>query len=161
LDKAIITALMIIAGVVVTVSLFNVVYPAVARSGDAMVSMERRIDERMKSQIEIIHATGNDGDSDVSVWVKNVGSLRIAAIDRCDVFFGLEGDFARIPYGQCIDCPYWDYELENGTEWDPSATLKIRIRYGGTYPSSGRSFLRVVAPNGISDQFYFTVEDVP
>jgi archaellum component FlaF (FlaF/FlaG flagellin family) len=159
LDKILVTIFMTIAGVVSAVLVFNAIYPTAVESGAAMTGMERRIDERLKSQIEIIHATGKSTNSDVSVWVKNIGSLRVTGVERCDVFFGLEGSFGRIPYGNGEGPPYWEYELENNdTEWNPSATLKILIRYGGTYPSAGRHFLKVVLPNGISDEYYFHIE---
>jgi hypothetical protein len=159
LDKILVTIFLTIAGVVTAVLLFNTIYPAVIESGTAMTGMEGRIDERLKSQIEIIHATGKSTNSDVSAWVKNIGSLRISAIERCDIFFGLEGDFARIPYGSDEDPPYWEYALEgDDTEWDSSATLKILIRYGGSFPPAGRYFLKVVLPNGVSDEYYFSIE---
>ena len=159
MDKIIVTVFLTIAGVVTAILLFNTIYPAAVESGAAMTGMEGRIDERLRSQIEIIHATGKSTNSDVSIWVKNVGSVRIGAIERCDVFFGPEGNFARIPYGSDEGPPYWEYALENNdTEWDPSSTLKILIRYGGSFPSAGRHFLKVVLPNGVSDEYYFSIE---
>lgn len=159
MDKVITTALLIIAGVVVTVMLYNVVYPAVIQSGEALTSRQRRIDERLDSQIEVIHANGSTSDSDVSVWVKNIGSLRIDSVERCDVFFGLENNFSRIPYGSDKGPPYWEYELEgDNSEWEPSVTLKITIRHGGTYPSAGKNFVKIVLPNGVSNEYYFSIE---
>jgi hypothetical protein len=152
LDKIIVTALLTIAGVVTAVLLFNTIYPAAIESGTAMTGMERRIDERLKSQIEIIHATPIS-TTNAYVWVKNVGSVRIKAIERCDVFFGPEGNFARIPYDE--GPKFWVYELEgNDTEWDPTATLKITIYWGATV--SGRHFFKMVLPNGVSDEYYFS-----
>ncbi|OUC08928.1 hypothetical protein RY27_06080, partial [Litorilinea aerophila] len=58
MDKAITTALMLIVSVVVSVMVFNTVYPAVNQSSAALVGMRGRIDDRLKSQVEIIHATG-------------------------------------------------------------------------------------------------------
>lgn len=156
MDKAIITALMIIAGVVCAVLLFSAVYPAVTRGGEAIARMEGRIGDRMQSQIEIIYASGQSSNSDVSVWVKNIGSSRISAVEKCDLFFGPEGNFARIPYG--TGTPHWEYSLENDTEWNPSTTLKVLIRYGAGSPSSGRHFLKMIAPNGIADEYYFNIE---
>ena len=159
MDKTIVTAFLIIAGVVSAVLVFNTIYPAAMQSGDALTSRQRRIDERLRSQTEIIHATGKSDISDVFVWVKNVGSLRISAIESCDVFFGLEGSFARIPYNE--GTPHWEYELENDSAWNPTATLKITIRYGTSdppYPPAGRHFLKVTIPNGISDEYYFRIE---
>lgn len=128
MDKTIITALLIIAGVVGAVLTFNAVYPAVVQSSDAMAGRQRRIDERLKSQIEIIHATGNDS-SNAYVWAKNTGSLTIGAIERCDVFFGQEGNLSRIPHEDDAGglTPWWNYEVEADTEWKPSTTLRITI----------------------------------
>lgn len=156
MDKAIITTFMLIAGIITAVLVFNVVYPAAVQGSDAMAQMERRIDDRMKSQIKIVHASGQSTDSDVSVWVKNVGSVRVAAIERIDVFFGPEGDFTRIPYDS--GSPHWEYELENDSAWNPSATLKILIRYGAGMPSAGRHFLKVVLPNGVSDEYFCGID---
>ena len=40
MDRTIITALMIIAGVVTAVLVFNTIYPAIVQSGDALNSRE-------------------------------------------------------------------------------------------------------------------------
>ncbi len=153
MDRTIVTALMIIAGVITAVLVFNTIYPAVVQSGDALVSREQRIEERMKSQVEIIHATA-DG-SNALVWTKNIGSLSIGAIDRCDVFFGPEGDFSRIPLeDEAEGTPYWEWQLENDTDWKPTATLQITVTYGSVL--SGRYFVKVVTPNGVSDETYFS-----
>jgi hypothetical protein len=77
------------AGVISAVVVFNSIYPAIIQSSDAMTSMERRLDERLKSQIAIIHAAQSGGN--VLTWVKNVGAVRVAAVEACDVFFGPEG----------------------------------------------------------------------
>jgi len=152
LDKTIVTAFLIIAGVVVAVGVFNAIYPAVTESSQALISMQGRINERLKSQIVIIHAATGGGQT-ADVWVKNVGALSIRAIERCDVFFGLEGDFSSIPYGS--GARYWTFTLENDSQWNPRATLKITIDYGQVL-SNGRYFVKIVLPNGISDEYYFS-----
>ena len=155
MDKTIVTAFMIIAGVISVVLVFNTIYPAVTQSGDALVGRGRRIDERLQSQIEIVHAVPyGDITKVVYVWVKNVGTLSIRAIEQCDVFFGPEGDFSRIPYSQ--GASHWTYEVENGTDWDPTATLKITIDYKENLADNERYFVKVVLPNGVSDEYYFS-----
>jgi hypothetical protein len=120
-----------------------------------MTSMERRIDERLKSQIEIIHATGNDS-SNALVWVKNVGASSITAIERCDVFFGPTDAFSRVPHEDSAEQPpYWEWTIENGTEWEPTTTLRITIITGGPV-LSGRYFVKIVTPNALSDEYYFS-----
>jgi hypothetical protein len=152
MEKAIITAFMTLGAVVAAALLFAAVYPAVVSGSEAVVSMGDRISGRLKSQIDIIHATA-DGASAL-IWVKNVGSQRISAVERLDVFFGLEGEFVRIPYGSDQGNPYWDAVIENDTHWNPTATLKIEVHTGSLL--SGRYFIKVTTPNGLSDEYYFS-----
>jgi archaellum component FlaF (FlaF/FlaG flagellin family) len=163
LDKIVVTSLLIIAGVVAAVVLYNAVYPAIAESGDALTRRQRQIDERLQSQIEIIHAAPYGVSSnEVWVWVKNVGSRRISAIESCDVFFGPEGNFGSLSYG--ASAGGWTYEVEQGDNWDPTTTLKITI-YNYDYDDNGvgdnladgtRYFLKMTTPSGVSDDYYFS-----
>jgi archaellum component FlaG (FlaF/FlaG flagellin family) len=154
LDKTIITAFLIVASVLSAVVLFNAVYPAVVKGGEAMAQMEDRIGDRLQSQIVIIHATASGNSA--YIWVKNIGSSRLITFDNLDVFFGLEGDFSRIPQGFGAGSIYWTGELENNDRWDPTSTLKITIvDQSGSLPS-GRYFIKVVIPNGISDESFFS-----
>ena len=170
MEKTIVTSMLILAGVVSAVLIFNAVFPALGKSSAAVASMTSTVSDRVRSQVEIIHVTGEldgngvfqdtnaDGYFNVFVWVKNVGSSRIMALDASDVFFGEVGDFARIPYVNDAggSLPSWTMSLENDTEWRPSATLKITIYFSSPL-SSGTYFLKVVAPNGISDEFTFSM----
>jgi hypothetical protein len=145
-----VTALLIIAGVISAIAVFNAILPAVTQSGEAMNSMERRIDERMQSQVEIIHATRSGNTA--LIWVKNVGSLKIAPPEDCDLFFGPDGNYARIPYSAGLT--HWTYLIENDTEWRQGATLKITVSYDVVsqpgQPTNGTYFIKIVLPNGIS-----------
>ncbi len=149
MDKTIVTALLIIAGVISAIAVFNAILPAVTQSGDAMNNMERRIDDRMQSQIEIIHATSGPGNT-VLIWVKNVGNRKIPAPKDCDLFFGPETSFTRIPYG--TGTPNWTYSIENDSEWRQGATLKIVVN--SYAPLAGTYFIKIVLPNGISTETF-------
>jgi hypothetical protein len=158
LEKAITTALLIIAGVVCMIFVFNSVYPMVNRSSQAMVSMAEKVDERMQSRISIVHAGSSANRTSVYLWIKNIGTQRITNIDDCDLFFGKENEFERIPYkGEAGDnYPQWDFSLENDTEWETSATLKITITYTGD-PGGGTYYAKLIIPNGIYDEYYFSM----
>jgi len=137
---------------------FNSVYPAVNRSSAAMVSMAEKMDERMKSRINIVHAANSADRKTIYLWVKNVGTSRIVNIDETDVFFGPSDNFSRIPYVDDADgsYPQWSYTLENDTEWLTSATLKITITHDSD-PGAGTYFAKVVIPIGISDEYFFSM----
>ncbi len=158
MDKAVTTALLIIAGVVCMIFVFNSVYPMVNRSSQAMVSMADTIDDRMKSRINIVHVANSSDRQTVYVWIKNVGSSRIIDVDESDLFFGQEDDFSRISYVDDAggSYPRWEYTIENDTEWLSSATLKITISYNAD-PGAGTYFIKYIIPNGISDEYYFSM----
>ena len=147
----------------------NSVYPAIIRSGNSITRVAAKLDDRIESQIKTIYATaeldenkvwqdsGTIGKFDVDFWVKNIGSSRIIGIDQTDIFFGVNGDFARIPY--TIDAggtyPQWSYILENGTDWTNSVTVKFTILYSSSL-SSDEYFVKIISPNGAYDNHYFS-----
>ncbi len=158
MEKAITTALFIIAGVVCMIFVFNSVYPMVNHSSQAMASMAEQVDERMKSRINIVHAANSADHKSVYLWIKNVGTQRIVSIENSDLFFGQEDNFNRIPYKTEAGgaYPQWDFVLENDTEWQTSATLKVTITYESD-PGIGTYYAKFIIPNGISDDFYFSM----
>ncbi len=154
MDKTIVTALLVMAGVISAVFVFNSIFPAIGRTSAAIANMEGRLDEQLKSQIEIIYATR--ADDRVLIWVKNVGALRISAPEASDLFFGPQGNFSRIPYGDPGSPDlHWEYFIENGTEWDPTRTARITI-VGYPWLESGMYFAKMVLPNGVEDQYLFS-----
>jgi hypothetical protein len=158
LDKVITTALLVIAGIVCAVFMFNSVYPMLNRSSQALTSVSDTIDDRMKSRINILHAANSGNRTAVYIWTKNVGTSRITAITESDVFFGEEDDFQRIPHEDDagVSYPRWSYEIENDSEWKGGATVKFTITYDAD-PGSGTYFIKIVIPNGILDEYFFSM----
>ncbi len=155
MDKAIITVFLIVAGVIAAVLVFNAAYPAVVQSNSDMASMQARIDERLRSEIEVIHIAKSPDYADVALaWVKNIGTSTIKAIDRCDVFFGPEGAFQRIPYGS--GDPHWEYTVENGSTWGPASTLRVTVDLDYVLSPGERYYFKIATPNGISADDYFS-----
>jgi flagellar protein FlaG len=151
--------LLTIAAIVAIMAIVNSVMPALSRANNSMVMTGDAINDRISSQIDIIHATGVDTATQADTWVKNVGASRIGPIDYSDVFFGPENDFIRVPYGgpSCA-APCWEYALEGGaTEWEPTATLHITVHLDYSLAAGTTYFVKVVAPNGISDAKFFSV----
>jgi hypothetical protein len=148
-----------VAAVVAIMAIVNSVMPALSRANGSMVMTSDAISDRMSSQVEIIHATGIVSATQADAWVKNVGASRIGPLDHADVFFGPEDGFDRIPYGgPSCTAPCWDYQLEGGaTEWGPTVTLQIIIYLDYSLTTGTTYFVKVVAPNGISDAKFFSV----
>jgi hypothetical protein len=151
LDKTIVTALLVMAGVISAVFVFNSIYPAIGQSSSAITNMEARVDERLKSQVEVVHAAKSG--SDVVIWAKNIGSLTVDSVESSDLFFGPEGNFMRIPYGSGM--PHWEYSIENNAAWQPTATIRMTI-IGYSPLNAGRYFVKLSLPNGIADEYFFS-----
>jgi archaeal flagellar protein FlaG len=131
------------------------------RSSAAMVSMTDKIDDRMKTQIDIVHAANSTDCKTIYIWVKNVGSTRIDTIEQSDLFLGPEGDFVRVSHESTAagNYPRWSYSLENGIDWGTGTTIKITVLYDpeGETPAAGTYFVKIVIPNGIEAEYYFSM----
>lgn len=156
MDKTITTALLIIAGIICSIFLFNSVYPMISRSSSAMTNMTEKINDRMQSQIEVIQATGSTNSAVVFIWAKNIGTAQVNAIEQSDLFLGPEGNADRITYGSGEPLPHWTYSVENGTDWSTGTTLKITVTFTENL-SPGRYTLKFVIPNGIQAEYYFSL----
>ena len=138
-----------------SLAIFNGLYPAINQSSSAITSATTKVSDRIESRIDIIQVADNTTAADV--WVKNVGTSDIDSIERSDVFFGLTDNFNRIDYGGPAT-PYWSYQLEgDNTDWKPTVTLKITI-YPTSSLSDGTYMVKVIIPNGISDETTFGVD---
>ncbi len=173
MDKALSTILMVIAAVVCVVLILNAVFPAISSSSGAMSSASARMSERIKSDIEIIHAAGEYDDSgtwqdtnsdtefDIFVWVKNIGTETVRDIEGCDIFIGgNETLWAWVPHTNYAggSYPQWEYSIENGTVWKKATTVKVEVSYQAAgRPSVGEYNVKVMIPNGVADEYYFSM----
>jgi hypothetical protein len=149
--------MLIIGGIVASFAVFNSIYPAVERSSQAVSTAADIVNDRMTSRIEIIQV--GDNGTVLNAWVKNVGSSKILGIEGSDVFFGPDGNIARITYGNEESAlPYWSYQFEgNNTLWAQAVTNRISIHLPDT-PAPGVYLLKIVLPNGIFDETTFSLE---
>jgi len=172
MDKVLSTVLLAVAGVICVVMVINAAYPAITSSSGAISSATSAMNERIRSQIEIIHAAGellangtwqdtnSNSDFDVFVWIKNVGTEKIDDPTKCDVFLkGNSTVWAWIPYVDDAggSYPQWSYSLENGSDWRKATTMKMDISYDATILPPGEYDIRVLIPNGVSDDHYFSM----
>ena len=147
-----------VAGVIAVVAVVNTVLPAVHRTSGALTSTASVLDDRLSSQVEIVHATGESGSEDADIWIKNIGATVISPLERIDVFFGPEGEFGCISYGEAsCSAPCWEYTLENDTKWSPTATLHITVHLSDALASGTIYYVKIVTPNGSTDAKFFTV----
>ena len=126
MEKAITSALLIIASIIAAMALINAVIPAANRSSGALLSANAEAADRIKTDIAIVHATGNASTNKVTVWVKNIGSKDIVLVNASDVILTTPSDVIRLPYVAGCSSECWDFDVEgSGSDWDKTVTVKF------------------------------------
>jgi flagellar protein FlaG len=157
-EKAITTILLTVASVVAMLVVINATFPTVTRTSGAITTAGSVLTDRIKSDVEIVQAGGQDGSDTAYVWVKNVGSSDIGAIDRTDLFFGVDTNFERIPWGDAgCTAPCWESTVENAPSWEPTATLRITVHLATPLAAGSTYYVKLVIHNGATDSRYFTL----
>jgi len=153
MNKAIVTVLFIICGVITSLAIFNGLYPAVLESSSAIDSASNQLSEQIRSDIKIIQVSSSG--TVVSAWVKNVGTIVIEDIAGSDIFLGSDDNYTYINYESTE--PYWTYQIQGSdTTWSQTVTIKITITLESSL-SAGQYTLKMVTPNGTTDQLAFSV----
>ena len=153
MEKAITTGLLTIASIVAVMALINAVIPAIGKSSGALLNANSEASDRIRTDIEIIHASGDTGTNKVTLWVKNIGSTKIEPITANDIILTTPTEVKRLPYGSGGE--YWEYTIENGSEWTQAVTVKITLNL--TSVTTGTYSVTVAVYNSVSDSKDFSV----
>ena len=154
MEKAITTAMLVIASIVAAIALINAVLPSVGKSASALATANGEAANRIRTEIDIIHSAGNTSGT-VTVWVKNVGTQVIRSIESSDIILTKPNSVSRLPYVSGCSSECWDYILEdNASDWTKAVTVKFTLT---TAVPTGTYSVSVAAPNGVSASKDFSV----
>ena len=155
MEKSITTAMFLIASIIAALALVNSVLPAMGKSAGALVTANKSASERIKTNIAIVHATGDAADNMVTVWVKNIGTQSIKPINASDVFLTTPTNVLRLPYVASCASECWDYSIEGGgTDWIQAVTVKFTIK---TSVDTGHYNVSVAVVNAVKAEKDFSV----
>ena len=128
MEKSITTGLLIIASIVAAMALVNAVIPAAGKSSSALLMANADAADRIRTDVEIIHASGNATTNKIIVWVKNIGSNDIPLVTASDVLVDKPGGVSRLGYVSGCSSECWDYEIEGGgSDWTNTVTVKFTL----------------------------------
>ncbi len=96
MEKAITSAILIIASIVAVMALINAVIPAAGKSSGALLMANAEAADRISTDIEIIHASGNATTNKITVWVKNIGNKNIVPVTASDIIVTMPSDVIRL-----------------------------------------------------------------
>jgi archaeal flagellar protein FlaG len=159
------TAIFLITAIVAAAVLINAFFPIIYQASSTFSESSQSADERLRTEIKVINTFASDSsDPNAKVWIKNIGSARIAKndINVSDVFYGKEGDFEylTLDLSGTISDGEWEYSVLEDTSnnyWDPRETLVIDINSAKTPDSEGQYiYFQFVLSNGVSVSKTFT-----
>ena len=160
MDKAITSGLLIIASVIAAMALINAVIPAMSESSGALVTANSAAADRIRTDIEVVHVatdTSSGSEDQIIVWVKNIGLSKIAPIESGDVFLTTPSDVKRLSHGSSSGAEYWDYTIENGTEWTRTVTVKMTLHLANASVTAGGYNVIVNVYNSVNASKDFSV----
>ena len=160
MDKVITSGLLIIASVVAAIALINAVIPAVSDSSSALTAANASAADRIRTDIEIVHVASDAGvasEDQILVWVKNIGPKKIPLIEASDIFLTTPTTIKRLSHGSGSGAEYWDYVVENGTDWTQAVTVKMTLHLTDDSVTSGSYTVSVAVYNSVSAAKDFSV----
>jgi flagellar protein FlaG len=174
--ESISSALLIIAAVICAGVLIIAIYPAIFTMAGTFGSATHAADQNIRTDFTIVLATnttvipgaGSDPGTDiVTVYMKNVGTARIAQADiinRADVFCG-DIDLIRplgynsppLPRPSTPSPEVWTAYIGNAAltstgYWNPGDTLEV----DAMIPTPNEAYFQFVLPNGVSQSVTFS-----
>ena len=135
MDKVIVTALLVIAGVTAAGLVMTTLTPIVGSSSQSVVESQKDLSRRIQTDFEItaVHA---DSDVLVRAWIKNVGGANISFIEQSDVFVSStdKEQFVFLCYDDPISCTEnkWSvFEKDGVTKktgyWTEGETIQLTL----------------------------------
>jgi archaeal flagellar protein FlaG len=147
-------AILLIAGIIATVALVNVIYPSLFTATDSVHSVSDTASDLVKTDVRIA-MSGQPNATSMNVWVKNVGSTKIPAskIIYTDVYFGDRGSMARAETDE-LAAFHWSYtldDLDGDGDWGPGETMQVLITdTGASHLAAGIHEVKLVLYNSAS-----------
>ena len=134
MDKVIVTALLVIAGVTAAGLVMTTLTPIVGSSSQSVVESQRDLAQQIETDVEItaVHAPPNTPTL-VRAWIKNVGSTEVRFLDQADLYISSidKSNFVVLCHNNAT-CPgSWVAKKKDGTDktgyWIEGETIEIAV----------------------------------
>ncbi len=147
--------IMLIASITVAAGISVVVLNQMGVLQSSIVQTSSREKEVTLTKIKTLYVA-NTSSTTFSVWAKNVGSADINSLDRMDLYFGKVGSARQISHNSG-SAPSWTLNDPSIKSWRMMDTLQINVINDTPLEPNTTYFVRIVTPNGISDDYVFSV----
>ena len=149
---AITEAILLIASLLIAGSVAGIAMSKIGTFQSAFTQTTENQKQTVLTNIKILYAQ-NSTSTNVTTWIKNVGTYSITNTANIDVYFGPTGSMQRVAYNS--GSPSWAFSAPV-TSWSKASTVQINISGLSTITCSTTYELQVTTPNGVSDQYFVT-----
>ncbi len=144
-------SIILISSIILAAAFSSIIISKTGVLESVFTSITSKQKEIMLTDIKIIYVT-NINSTSVKAWIKNIGSAPISDLASVDVYFGTINSATIIPYN-AGSAPTWIYT--DTSIWKKAETKEIIINKGSSITSEVH-LLKIVTPNGVSDEYIFT-----
>ena len=135
MDKVIVTALLVIAGVTAAGLVMTTLTPIIGSSSQSVVESQKDLSQRIQTDFDItaVHA---DSSTSVRAWIKNVGGANISFLEQSDVFVSStdKTQFVFLCFEDPVNCTEnkWSAFKKDGTTkktgyWTEGETIQLTL----------------------------------
>ena len=156
MDKVIVTALLIIAGVTAAGLVVATLTPIVSSSSRSVVDSQKTMAGRMATDIKVI-TVHTVNDENLTTMVKNVGNATVYSVEQSDVYItDTDGSRFIVLQYHTSTVPYWN--VDGGVSaWTQGQTIKLNVDLGTADAlETGHTYLlNFSTPNGVASEYRF------
>ena len=151
-------AILIIASVIVAGTIAGVVLSQIGVFESSITETTEAQQDKLLTKIDIVYGSGTVGMAtpEASIYVKNTGSNPLVDNTNFDVYFGPVGAVKRYAYEAGGGDDTWEFVNGAPTTWQQKETYQINVTEADL-ASSTTYEVQITTPNGISDDFIFSI----
>ena len=151
-------AILIIASVIVAGTVAGVVLSQIGVFESSITETTEAQQDRLLTKVDIVYGSGSVGMAtpEASIYVKNTGSNPIVDNTNFDVYFGPVGQAKRYTYSEGGGDDTWEFVGGAPTTWQQKETYQINVTESDLTTSTTYE-VQVTTPNGLSDDFIFSI----
>jgi len=151
-------AILIIASVIVAGSIAGIVLSQIGVFESTITQTTESQQDKLLTKIDIVYGSGTVAMSipEASIYVKNTGSNPIVDNTNLDVYFGEIGSATRYAYQVAGGDDTWEFVGGVPTVWQQRETYQINVTEADLSASTTYE-VQITTPNGISDDFIFSI----
>ena len=149
-------AILIIASVIIATSVAGVVMSQVGVFQSTFTATTEGQKNTLLTNFKIVMAT-NTTNSNVAIWVKNIGQNPIHDVGKVDVYYGQINKVQSIPYSQAVQSNLsWKYDTIPSPVWQIMDTFSLNITDNNLQKNATYQ-VTIITPNGVSDEHIFSL----